>query len=261
MRRVSGLVSLWTVLLAACGQDSERSPEMQEYLEAVELQNSGSLESALASYKHLLQQCDDRNIRAKAELGQAQIESAFESKDRALTQLREVTAQIDHRSLRAVQEQITGIVTGFMETPFEDEIRGAAQAARMRAVELDGQRRQVETGVARNLIERGQFGAAMEYLRELESGRLANDRRDIAEALASLRLESDRSAEQLLTEFESLGKQNLDQAAGLLDEQMPRFVGTRAHARLLEARLQIASTVPLKRSEPGNETPEDGQQR
>jgi len=259
MRTADSLL-VCVLLLSACGQDPQRSATMQSYLEAVALQESGSLEAALSAYQRLLEDCDDRNIRAKAELGQAQIELAFESRDRALLQLRALPDQTDHRSLESVEEQINGIVTGFIETPFETELRAAAHAARLRAAELHGRRRRLELDVVQNLAERGQFGAALETLRGLETGRRADDRKDIAEMLVRLRQESDRSAELLLAEFESLREQQIVQAAALLDEQMPRFTGTRAHARLLEARLQIASKVPLEPPEDEDETPPDDQQ-
>ncbi|MFH0944280.1 MAG: hypothetical protein V2A76_03705 [Planctomycetota bacterium] len=252
---------LGLLLVPSCGRGEDRSPEMESYLLAVEKQNSGSFESALSDYRALLKNCEDRTIRARAELGLAQIETAFEQRDRALKRLQELPKEVDRRTLHSVAEQIDGILHSFTGTPFETEVRGAALAARNAAEDRRREIKKVEKDVAVNLMDRGDFNAALEYLRQVESEQVPDDLRDIAELLAMVRLRSEARADEVLSKARKLAPTDPVRAAAILDEAVPKYVGTRAHARLLKERMALANQVPLsdsKQTDGGQERGKSG---
>ena len=218
---------------------------MEAYLRAVEKQNSGSYKSALEEYRTLLKDCENRTIRARAELGLAQIETAFERKDRALERLQELPEEVDRRTLPSVEEQIDGILLEFTGTSFETEVRGVALAARNAAKDRGREIKEVKRGVAVSLMERGDFNAALEYLRQVESQQASADLRDIAELLAMVRLRSEEEADKILSRSRKVVSTDPARAAAILDEAVPKYVGTRAHARLLKERKVLAIQVPI----------------
>jgi len=237
----------------ACSRQPAAAPDTSALGEAVRLQEDHRFEDAMAAYERLLRSTEDREIRAKAELGVAVIQRALDRRDRALKSLEDLPAEVDHLALAAVEYQIRAVMTEFEGTSFAAEVRAAGLAALTHAAENAERHRGVQARAVAALVDRGEYTGALEYLRTLEAERAPTDRRDIAEMLVNVRLRSDEDADRVLESFHSRLESDPRGAVAFLDEEMARFRGTRAYARLLDARLRADSKLPASPPEEDEE--------
>lgn len=223
--------------LIGCGSERTPATEMATYRAAVRLQEQGSFDEALEGYRGLRAGTRDRRMRAKVDLAIAQIEMATARRDRAIRALEALPDQVAERPLAAIEAEIRGRVAEFDGTAFHSVMADrevvTLQDARRRWTEL----RNRDMQAADNLIERGEFAAALVYLRELEAHRPAGDREDIAVRLESVARGSAAAADRLLGETTPARPPG---QISTIEEAMPRFRGTDAYARLLEAKLDAA---------------------
>jgi len=241
---------LLLAFLSSCQEETESDLDRSNWTSAVSLQNRGEFDEALKTYREIARQTASDSLRSKAELEIGRVEVALIKRDRAIARLGRLSDQVDVRTLMAVERDIDSVVLDFQGTVFEDAIQDRAQGARTDARARHAKRRDVERGAVTNLVDRGEFAAALAALREIESGRRAQDRLDVAELLALVRTESESKADEILSAFEDRLGRSDDEAVAWLDEAMAPFRGTRAYARLLAARLASAPAV--------SEEPEDG---
>lgn len=231
--------------LAGCTEEEQTDTDRDEWTAAVGLQNQGRFEEAAARYRALVRSTKNEGLAAKAELEIGRIEVALAGRDRALQRLAKLPAQLDVRQLPAVLSAIDVIVLEFEGTMFADEIADRAHAARLAARTRHEEQRSVERGAVDELLTRGEFTAALDLLRRIESKRTVHDRRDVAEMLAATRTSSEAAADAALAEFKLRAERDEGEAVAWIDRQMVPFRGTRAYARLLAARL-AAQPLPAK---------------
>lgn len=240
-------VPLAAALFAGCGSDPEVNPDRQAYLAAVELQNVGRYAEALDEYQRLGRGSDDREIRAKADLCAARIRVAFDRRDRAVARLGKLATMADRLPLDTIDEQISNILSGFQDTPFQQEVHDAGTAARLAAKERRNKIRELQTGALTELIERGEYSGALEYLRQVEAKRPATDRNDIPALLEQVRVASEADVERFLDRLGGEFKRDPEAALDRLEQQLNRFAGTTARRRLLQWRDERAGKAPATR--------------
>ncbi len=253
-------LALCAALLSACGSRGLPPEERAALEQAVALQQQGRFEEAMSIYRGLLRQSASREIQARAELGLARVQHGIEWRDLKLKELRELGEQGGERTLESIQHRVQIILDEFAETGFADEGHAAAAAALARAREKLHLSREIQAGAVQELIERGQFTGALDYLCGLESKRALSDRRDIADLLVRVRLRSEEDATRVLAEFRARREQDPEAAVLYLDAEMGRFRGTRPYATLLEARLQAGPRPPPAKKEEGGKAEKDDQE-
>ncbi|MFG0320697.1 MAG: hypothetical protein ACF8XB_25715 [Planctomycetota bacterium JB042] len=235
--------------LAACADaPSETEADRAEWTAAVRLQDQGRLDDALARYRDLARTTESEALAAKAALEIGRIEVALVERDRALERLAALPGEVDVRLPADVEREIDAIADRFEETAFAEVVSDRAVAARQEVRRRHEERRALERGAVDELLARGEFSAALDLLRRVESKRTEDDRRDVAEMLASVRTASEAAADALLADLDSRAEADPAAAAAWLAERMGPFRGTRAYARLLSARLAL-------RPPPAGETP------
>jgi len=230
-------------LFPGCVEDPIPDHEIQAYEAALDLQASGDYDGARDAWRSLKSSARDHRVRAKVELGLAQVETALIRRDRALERLQDAPALVDTVTLAVVEDEISKIAEEFRGTPFEriieDRAVAARQAARLRTA--DSQTHEMQ--VVQALVDREEFAGALRQLRQIELNRNSPDNGDIVAALLSIRDHAEQAADRILDDFR---QRQSDPAAALtwLDTQLPRFRGTRAYARLFAARLESIQSAP-----------------
>ncbi len=239
MRHLIAALSACLALAACADAPSETEADRAEWTAAVRLQDQGRLDDALARYRSLVRTTESEALAARAELEIGRIEVALVERDRALARLAALPGELDVRLPSDVEREIDSITTRFEETAFAELVADRAVAARQEVRRRHEEQRALERGAVDELVGRGEFAAALDLLRRLESKRTENDRRDVAEMLASVRTASETAADALLAALESRAEADPAAAATWIAERMEPFRGTRAYARLLSARLAL----------------------
>lgn len=230
-------------LLTSCIDEPIPAAEVQAYESALRLQERGDYDEARDAWRALRAQARDHRVRAKVDLGLAQVETALLRRDRAIDRLLDAAALGNSVPMSTLEQEITAIEVEFRGTPFERLIEDRAVAARQSLKQRRDERQAHEMDVVATLLESQEFSAALAQLRVVELGRTGTKNDDIVAALLDVRARAESAADQVLAEFQ---ERRADGPAALswLDSQLPRFLGTRAYARLFAAHLAAASETP-----------------
>jgi len=243
---LAAVVALTGMLCIACGSRNRASEEeAAAYREAHALQDQGMVDEALVRYQDLMRSEVDPEIRVLAEIGVTWIEQAREQRGVIRERLLSLPGDLDRLNLDGVEDMIDTLVSVSAKSPYRDEIAALADEVRRTARDMADQARETQIAAARTLIDRGEFTAALEFLRSVERRRAEEDRQDIIELLVELRTVSMEDGDEVLVQAEQAGKGSPQAAVRLLDAQLPRFLGTPAYARLLGARIRLAKGVQV----------------
>lgn len=245
LRVASRCVACLTLgLVLGCSEGSEAERSFTKAADAIEhAERSGAIESAARDWRALSDDAPTRETRARAELGQARCEAALAARDHGRKLLESLSERVGSHSLAALDaiaaEQAARFVGGPFEREFrelQDEVRATCQA---RWQEARGR----QAAIAREIVGRGEFTAALDYLQGIERERSPDDRSDIELLLTELQSASERAADQVVDQAAALAASDPTAALTTIDDAMARFQGTSGSAKLARARVERLELV------------------
>lgn len=227
-----------------CSEGSEAERAFLRAAEAIEQrERAGAIGDAASEWRALADGAPTRELRARAEHGQARCDAALAARDHGRRLLEGLPDRVEGHSLTTLEAIAAEQAARFVGGPFEREFRELQDRVRERCKERWQELRGRQAAIVREIIGRGEFTAALDYLQQLERGRSPDDRSDIPLLLDELGAASDRAAEQLLTHVAELATTDAVAALAAIDEALPRFQGSSGSAKLARARVERAEAV------------------
>lgn len=246
-------------IAAGCSEGSEAERAFRRAADALEQsERAGAIEAAARDWRALADEAPTREMRAQAELGRARCEAALAARDHGRRLLEALPDLVDGHSLAALDAIAAEQAARFVGGPFEREFRELQDVVREQCKARAQELRARQAAIAREIVGRGEFTAALDYLQGLERSRSPDDRSDITLLLDEVAAASDRAADQVLERATALAATDPVGALALIDEALPRFQGTSGSIELARARVERAEDVRRSasvRKSTGEKTP------
>lgn len=258
----SSWFALLLVLVAACGCSEAAESERAFRRAADEIEqreHAGAIDAAARDWRALADTAPSRESRARAELGRARCDAALAARDHGRRLLEGLPEFVEGHSLATLDAIAAEQAARFVGGPFEREFRELQEQVRERCQARWQELRGRQAAILREIVGRGEFTTALDYLQQLERARSPDDRSDIALLLDELAAASDRAADQLLERVAEMAATDPVAALTAIDEALPRFQGSSGSAKLARARVERAEAVrrtPPVRGGSGDKSPQ-----
>lgn len=228
----------------ACSEGSEAERAFLRAADAIEQrERAGAIGDAAREWRALADEAPTRELRARAENGQARCDAALAARDHGRRLIEGLPDRVEGHSLATLDAIAAEQAARFVGGPFEREFRELQDQVREQCKARWQELRGRQAAIVREIIGRGEFTAALDYLQQLERGRSPDDRSDIPLLLDELGAASDRAAEQLLAHVAELATTDPAAALAAIDEALPRFQGSSGSSKLARARIERAEAL------------------
>ncbi|MBK6941433.1 MAG: hypothetical protein IPH13_14740 [Planctomycetes bacterium] len=237
-------VLLFVGLGFGCSEGTEAERAFVREADAIEQrERAGAIGDAATQWRALADDAPTRELRARAELGQARCDAALAARDHGRRLLEGLPDRVEGHSLATLDAIAAEQAARFVGGPFEREFRELQDRTRERCKARWQDLRGRQAAIVREIIGRGEFTAALDYLQQLERGRSPDDRSDIPLLLDELGAASDRAAEEVLAQVAEIAATDPVAALTAIDEALPRFHGSSGASKLARSRVERAEAV------------------